>query len=90
MLDNPVLQMLASGSQNPQSNIMMQAIGAMLRGETPQSFLQNLAKTRPELQGLDLNNPSQAAEQLYAQKGQDINAAKSSIMDKVNAFMGKR
>lgn len=89
MLDNPILQMLASGSQTPQNNIMMQAVGAMLRGETPQSFLQNLAKTNPELQGLDLNNPSQAAEQLYKDKGQDINAARSSIMDKVNSFMRK-
>ena len=88
-MENPILQML-SGNQNPQTNIMMQAVGAMMRGESPQSFLQNLAKTRPELSGLDLNNPSQAAENLYAQKGQDINAAKSSIMDKVNAFMGKK
>ena len=88
MQNNPILQML-SGSQNPQSNIMMQAVGAMLRGETPQSFLQNLAKNNPELQGLDLNNPSQAAEQLYKDKGQDINTAKTSIMDRVSAFINK-
>lgn len=87
-MENPILQML-SGSQNPQTNIMMQAVGAMMRGETPQSFLQNLAKTRPELQGLDLNNLDQTAEKLYREKGQDINAAKSSIMDKVNSFMRK-
>jgi hypothetical protein len=68
---------------------MMQAVGAMLRGETPQSFLQNLAKNNPELQGLDLNNPSQAAEQLYKDKGQDINTAKTSIMDRVSAFINK-
>ena len=89
MLNNPILQMLASENQNPQSNIMMQAIGAMLRGETPQSFLQNLAKTTPELQGLDLNNLNQTAEKLYQEKGQDINVAKSSIMDKVSMFMKK-
>ena len=88
MQSNPILQML-SGSQNPQSNIMMQAVGAMLRGETPQSFLQNLAKNNPQLQGLDLNNPSQAAEQLYKDKGQDINTAKTSIMDRVSAFINK-
>jgi len=88
MQNNPILQML-SGSQNPQSNIMMQAVGAMLRGETPQSFLQNLAKNNPQLQGLDLNNPSQAAEQLYKDKGQDINTAKTSIMDRVSAFINK-
>lgn len=83
---NPILQML-SGSQNPQSNLMMQAVGAMLRGESPQSFLQGLAKTNPQLQGIDLSDPQKAAEKLYADKGQDIGAAKSSIMDKVNAFM---
>ena len=88
MLNNPILQMLG-GSQTPQSNIMMQAVGAMLRGETPQSFLQNLAKNNPQLQGLDLNNPSQTAEQLYKDKGQDINTAKTSIMDRVSAFINK-
>lgn len=91
MLNNPILQMLSSASQTPQNNnIMMQAVGAMLRGETPQSFLQNLAKSNPALQGLDLNNPAQAAEKLYSDKGQDISAAKSSIMDRVNAFINKK
>ena len=37
----PVLQ---SGNQNPQSNIMMQAFGAMMRGESPQQFLQILRR----------------------------------------------
>lgn len=88
MQNNPILQMLG-GSQNPQSNIMMQAVGAMMRGESPQSFLQNLAKSNPQLQGMDLSNPSQAAEKLYKDKGQDISAAKTSIMDKINSFMNK-
>lgn len=88
-MQNPILQALTSGNQNPQNNIMMQAVGAMLRGESPQTFLQNLAKTNPQLQGLDLSNPEKAAEKLYADKGQDIGAAKSSIMDKINSFIGK-
>lgn len=83
-MQNPILQML---NGNQQSNIMMQAVGAMMRGESPQSFLQNLAKNNPALQGLDLSNPSLAAEQLYKDKGQDISAAKTSIMEKVGAFM---
>ena len=87
MLNNPILQMLTSGNQNPQNNIMIQAVGAMMRGESPQSFLQNLAKTMPELQGLDLNNLNKTAEDLYSKNGQDINAAKSSIMDKISQFM---
>ena len=88
-MQNPILQAL-SGNQNPQSNIMMQALGAMLRGESPQTFLQNLAKTNPQLQGLDLSDPEKAAEKLYADKGKDIGAARSSIMDKVSSFIGKK
>ena len=88
-MENPIIQMLTSGNQNPQTNIMMQAVGAMIRGESPQTFLQNLAKTRPELSGLDLSDPNKAAEKLYKEKGQNIDAAKSSIMDKISAFIGK-
>lgn len=69
---------LLQGSQS-QNNIMMQAVGAMMRGESPQTFMQNLAKSNPQLQGLDLNNLNQTAEQLYQQNGQDINAVKSKI-----------
>lgn len=74
---------LLQGNQS-QNNIMMQAIGAMMRGESPQAFMQNLAKSNPQLQGLDLNNLNQTAEQLYQQNGQDINAVKS----KINQFIG--
>lgn len=85
-MQNPILQML-NASQSPQNNIMMQAVGAMMRGESPQSFLQSLAKNNPQLQGLDLSNPSKAAETLYSQNGQDINAAKNTILGKISSFM---
>ena len=80
---NQILQQLQ------QNNIMMQAIGAMLRGETPQQFLQNLAKTKPELNGLDLSNPEKTAEQLYREKGEDITAAKADIQSQVGQFISK-
>lgn len=76
-MQNPMLNLL-QGSQS-QNNIMMQAVGAMMRGESPQTFMRNLAKSNPQLQGLDLNNLNQTAEQLYQQNGQDINAVKSKI-----------
>ena len=68
---------------------MIQAFLAMMRGESPQQFMQNLAKTNPELQGLDLNNLEQSAEKLYSDKGQDINEAKMSIKDRLNSFINK-
>ena len=48
---NP-LMMLGNNS----NNIMMQALGAMMRGESPRDFLKNLSGNNPQLQGLDLNN----------------------------------
>ena len=35
---------------------------SMLRGESPQDFLKNLAKNNSELQGLDLDHPDQTAQ----------------------------
>lgn len=68
-----------------QNNIMMQAVGAMMRGESPQMFLQNMAKTNPQLQGLDLNNLNGTAEQLCKQNGINIEDAKSRINNYVQS-----
>ena len=80
---NPIIQQLT------QNNIMMQAVGAMLRGESPQQFLQNLAKTNPQLQGLDLSNPEKAAEQLYRDKGEDYAAAKANVQNQLGQLISK-
>lgn len=88
-MENPIIKMLqgATAQASPSSNIMMQAVGAMLRGESPQSFLRKLAETNPQLQGLDLDHPEQAAQKLYEQNGQDYSQAKSSIRDKISNLM---
>ena len=77
---NPILNLL-QGSQN---NIMMQAVGAMMRGESPTQFMQKLAQEHPQLQGLDLTNLNKTAEDLCAKNGQDINDLKG----KINQFIG--
>ena len=56
------------------NNIMMQAFGAMMRGETPQQFLRGLAQNNPALKGIDLNNLQQTAQQLCNDNGVDMNA----------------
>ena len=42
----------------------MQAIGAMMRGEDPKTFMRNLATTNPQLQGLNLDNLEETAKSL--------------------------
>lgn len=61
----------------------------MLRGESPQTFLQNLAKTEPKLQELDLSNPEKTAEELCQKNGEDYNSAKASLMNKISQFIAK-
>ena len=52
-------------------SIMMRAVGAMMRGESPQDFLRALANTRPELRGIDLNDINGSAERLCRERGVD-------------------
>ena len=82
---NPLLSMLSGGTGFAQ--IMMQAVGAAMRGESPQSFMQSLAKTNPQLKGLDLNNLEQTAHSLAKQKGVDENKLIDSVKSTVNNLM---
>ena len=74
---NSIMNML--GGNN---NIMLQAMGAMMRGESPRQFLQNLAQNNPQLQGLDLTNLQQTAEQVCNKNGVDMNSKMSEIKSK--------
>lgn len=65
---NSILGMLGN------NNIMMQAFGAMMRGENPKQFLSNLAKTNPQLSNLNLDNLEQTAQQVCNSNGVDMNS----------------
>ena len=67
------------------NNIMMQAFGAMMRGESPQQFMQNLAQSNPALQGLDLNNLQQTAQQVCNANGVDMD----SKMKEIQSYLPK-
>lgn len=53
------------------SSIMLRAVGAMMRGESPQDFLRSLANSRPELRSIDLNDINGSAERLCRERGVD-------------------
>ncbi len=71
---NSILGMLGGGN-----NVMMQAFGAMMRGESPQTFLSNLAKNNPQLQNMDFSNLQQTAQNVCNANGVDMNAKISEI-----------
>ena len=63
------------------NGIMMQAFGAMMRGESPTEFLKKLAQTNPQLQGLNLDDLEGTATDLCNKNNVDMNAATSKIKD---------
>lgn len=63
------------------NNMMMQAFGAMMRGESPQAFLKNLANTNPQLQGLNLDDLEGTAKSLCDKNNIDMNELADKIRD---------
>ena len=74
-------------TQTATPNILLQAIGAAMRGEDPHIFMQGLANQHPMLRQYDLSNLQTTAQQVCQQNGvsmQDMvnkidNAASSII-----------
>jgi len=73
------LMSILSGFGGGNNNIMMQALGAMMRGESPQTFMQNLARTNPALQGLDLTNINATAQKVCKDHGVDADKLTAEI-----------
>lgn len=63
------------------NNMMMQALGAMMRGESPKDFLKNLANTNPQLQGLNLDDLEGTAKSLCEKNNIDMNELAAKIQD---------
>lgn len=68
-------------------NILMQAIGAALRHESPQEFMQKLAQQHPLLKQYDLSNLSQTAAQVCQQNGVNMQDAINQIDNITSSLM---
>jgi hypothetical protein len=82
---NPILSMLNGGSGA--MSIMMQAVGAAMRGESPESFMKQLAQTNPQLKGLNLDNLEGTARSLANQKGVDMGQLTESVKGQINKLI---
>lgn len=74
---NPLMMLTGNNS-----NIMMQAMGAMMRGESPRTFIKNLANTNPQLQGLNLDDLEGTAKSLCEKN----NVNMGELADKIKEF----
>ena len=82
---NPLLSLLSGGGGATQ--ILMQAVGAAMRGESPEAFMRNLAQTNPQLKGLDLTNLEGTARSLAQQKGVDMGQLTESVRGQINKLI---
>ncbi len=80
---NPLMSIFGSNG-----NLMMQAFGAMMRGEDPKTFLQGLANSNPALRGMDLNDINGTAQRLCQERGIDADKLASEIKTKLPSGRG--
>ena len=83
---NPLLSILTGGGGGA-TQILMQAVGAAMRGESPEAFMRNLAQTNPQLKGLDLTNLEGTARSLAQQKGVDMGQITESVKGQINKLI---
>lgn len=66
-------------------NIVTQAIGSAMRGESPVDFMKNLSNTHPMFRGYNYDDLEGTANQICREKGEDIN----QVMDFAKSFINK-
>lgn len=71
------------------NNMMMQAMGAMMRGENPRAFIKNLAANNPQLQGLNLDDLQGTAKALCDKNGINMNELAGKIQEFANSNITK-
>ena len=77
---NPLMMLTGNNS-----NMMMQALGAMMRGESPTDFLKKIANANPQLQGLNLDDLEGTAKSLCDKNNINMNELANKIKEFANS-----
>lgn len=83
---NDILRLL--GNSGGGSSILLQAIGAAMRGESPQAFMKRLANSHPQLKRMNLDDLYGSAQQLCKERGINPEEVAKSIDSTVNNQIG--
>ena len=86
---NPILNMLGGGSSAGGSSIMLQALGAALRGESPQAFMKRLANSHPQLKKMNLDDLYGSAQQLCQDRGLNIDDVTKTVDETISQSFPK-
>ena len=79
---------ILGGLTNGNNTLFLQAMGAMMRGESPKDFMRNLANSRPELRGINLDDINGSARKLCQERGIDADKLSAEIKDKITSGQG--
>ena len=70
------------------SLILMQAIGAAMRGESPQAFMKKLANQHPQLKKMNLDDLQTTANELAQQQGVSVDDVTKQLNNIMNPIVG--
>ena len=85
---NNLFSMLG-GLNGGSSNILLQAVGAALRGESPQAFMKRLANQHPQLKRMNLDDLQGSAQQLCKEKGMNPDDVAKDIDGVISPMLPK-
>ena len=71
------------------TSILLAAVGAALRGESPQTFMKKLATQHPQLKKLNLDDLQGTASQLCQQNGLDPSEVAHSVDQVIDPVVRK-
>ena len=71
------------------ATILTQAVGAAMRGESPQAFMKKLANSDPRLKKMNLDDLMGTAQQLCNQNGIDVNEVKQQLDGVIDPMLPK-
>ena len=70
-------------------SILMQAVGAAMRGESPQTFMKKLANSHPQLKKMNLDDLMGSAQQLAHEQGVNIDDVTKQLDQQINPMINR-
>ena len=89
---NPIMNLFNNNSGAPaggNTNILFQALGAALRGESPQAFMKRLANSHPQLKKMNLDDLYGSAQQLCNERGLNMDEVTKSVDNAIGTAFPK-
>ena len=87
---NPIMNLFSGGSNAVGgTNILLQAVGAALRGESPQAFMKRRANSHPQLKKMNLDDLYGSAQQLCNERGLNMDDVTKSVDNAIGTAFPK-